>query len=715
MGGLLPHSRTFTGVPAIVDDLFPIAQELGNFACDAAARTTGSSVGYALGLSTFSGHGCQVGQLQNFDTVSFRIYPHDAAYLPTFVRVRVLSVDSAGSVLADVVVPVTTEYLTPCYVQAELGAVITNAGNTQIWIEFHTDGRCGYENIFPVVYDSARHRYSSTGSISSLTTAANSTAANIWFSIENTGTINQYQTGVPTTSIQAVSGTSTGWGCPVGILPKFNRLQFVLHAIDASVLPAQCRVRIRSINSTGSILATRLVGVSFTTTGGQVVTVDFDADVDPAGGQCWFEFMCDGRVSSRVILPGMFTTPTYPSAAYSTNRTCESVMIANSGTQHIIWIRTQLRNRDMPRRPLTGSLARLIRRLAPSSVTANFAPTTGIALPSRIPCVVGFESNIYWDGLLRTRTPHSNYQIDVVSMYGRQDSLRWRFTPSGGDVGSQSLSVGVSYNGTQLVTAATTLVVKSNTVGAGVTRKCLVIGDSTTAGGGVTQQIIDNLAVDSSTYAVTLIGTRGAGANKHEGISGKTVAWFYADATSPFVFSGSFNFSTYLSTNSLSMSSGDSVFILLGINDVSPYATDATLSVAFGTMVTQLNAMITNIQSAVSGVNVWIGLTIPPSASQDSFGNNYACDNTRDNYAWSVASWRERIIVAFDGRTGSNVYISPIGLNLDTVNNMTTTLEAANARNATLIARQSNGVHPAASGYSQIGDVLYCCLMSLES
>lgn len=345
----------------------------------------------------------------------------------------------------------------------------------------------------------------------------------------------------------------------------------------------------------------------------------------------------------------------------------------------------------------------------------NASPVCDVTLPEVIPAVQGVECNIYWDGLLLTQSPIEAFDVDVNCEIGRHDQHRFRLTPTGGQVGDQSLGVSVRYDGNVVGSGSTTLRIKANTVGSGVTRKVIVIGDSLVDEDVITGQVLDQIAADSTTYAVTLLGTQGTGGNKHEGHSGRNINWFYSNASSPFVSGGSFNFAQYLTTNSYTMSTGDSVFILLGINDVFGIEDDEILESTLSQMVTQLNAMITNIHTTHSGVNVWIGLTVPPSRSQDSFGANYGCGHTRQRYFYNNGLWRKRVVEQFSGRSASRVRIAPIGLALDTQNNMQTTTEAINSHNATTVARQSNGVHPASSGYRQIGDSVYCCLMSLES
>ena len=62
----------------------------------------------------------------------------------------------------------------------------------------------------------------------------------------------------------------------------------------------------------------------------------------------------------------------------------------------------------------------------------------------------------------------------------------------------------------------------------------------------------------------------------------------------------------------------------------------------------------------------------------------------------------------FAGR--DKLVMIPGNVNLDTENNFPTVKEAVNAQNPALTVRQSNGVHPAVSGYNQMGDVYYAWL-----
>jgi len=56
----------------------------------------------------------------------------------------------------------------------------------------------------------------------------------------------------------------------------------------------------------------------------------------------------------------------------------------------------------------------------------------------------------------------------------------------------------------------------------------------------------------------------------------------------------------------------------------------------------------------------------------------------------------------------------PFNLNLDTANNMSTVETAINARNSSTYFKQSNGVHPALTGYWQMADSVFMFLKGAE-
>jgi hypothetical protein len=333
-------------------------------------------------------------------------------------------------------------------------------------------------------------------------------------------------------------------------------------------------------------------------------------------------------------------------------------------------------------------------------------PTFGlINLPLKIYSVVGHEINIYFENIVEDSF---KYQFDVVCASGSQYADRWTFTP--GTAGTIALTINAYQNSQAVGSASTSVVVTATSVGNGVNRKCLFIGDSTTAAGTYTGEILNLFSSD--VMAVTLLGTQGTNPNKYEGYGGWTVN-SYITSSSPFWYSGALNFSNYMSAHSYT--GVDRVAINLGINDVFAFTDDATLNTTLTTLITQYNTLINNIKAYNSSIKIGIAITIPPSCGQDAFAQSYGCGQTRWRYKRNIALLHKSLIANFGGQEVSNIYLVPIHTNLDSKNNMQTTNINTNSRNTTQIAVQSNGLHPATSGYNQIADVFYNWLKSFES
>jgi lysophospholipase L1-like esterase len=332
--------------------------------------------------------------------------------------------------------------------------------------------------------------------------------------------------------------------------------------------------------------------------------------------------------------------------------------------------------------------------------------TFGIVnLPAKIYGVVGKEINIYLDNIVEDS---SQYKFDVVCASGSQYVDRWTWTPP--SAGTTALSINI-YKDNQLVgTASTSVIVKSASVGNGVNRKCLWIGDSTTEAGAATGEVLT--LFDNDVMDVSLLGSKGTAPNSYEATGGWTISNFVSSG-SPFWISSALDFSAYMAAKGYT--GVDRVIINLGINDIFSYSKDQDLNTAMATMITQLNTLINNIKVYDANIKFGIAITIPPSFSQDAFAASYGSGQTRWRYKHNLILWNKLLISTFGNSEASNIYLVPINLNLDTKNNMQTTTINTNARNTTQITVQSNGVHPANSGYYQIADIFYYWLKSLES
>ena len=68
------------------------------------------------------------------------------------------------------------------------------------------------------------------------------------------------------------------------------------------------------------------------------------------------------------------------------------------------------------------------------------------------------------------------------------------------------------------------------------------------------------------------------------------------------------------------------------------------------------------------------------------------------------------MIAEYSNREKENIYVVPTEVNLDCNNGFPSVQTARNAQVEKKCRRLSNGVHPAAAGYRQIGDSMYAWL-----
>lgn len=333
-----------------------------------------------------------------------------------------------------------------------------------------------------------------------------------------------------------------------------------------------------------------------------------------------------------------------------------------------------------------------------------------LSIPDVIPIVVGKELNIYKTNIMCVDNIN-NYQVTFSCNVGKHQNERYTYVPVSGDVGDHSMTIYVYQKFNLIAQVNTTIRVIAATKSG--TFKTLIIGDSTTANNIMINKLANVLTGDPLT--ITFIGTQGTSPNFHEGRSGWSTASFYNNSggvTSPFVFNGSFSFAQYLTTNSFT--APDIVVLNLGINDLTPYFDDTSALSAIYTMISQYDTMIANIKQSNANVKIGIGVTVP-SGQQDAFGYSYG--------AGSLTSWRYNrnnrlltkvLIDYYGGKQSSNIYLLPLNVNLDTVNNIDLDASApVNAQNSSItIQRQNNGVHPGTLGYYQIADTYYSWLKS---
>ena len=159
-------------------------------------------------------------------------------------------------------------------------------------------------------------------------------------------------------------------------------------------------------------------------------------------------------------------------------------------------------------------------------ITATASPTTPIlVIPPYIYGVQSCECNVYIDNLHVGDSSLFNHDITNTAVNGAQQRERWTWTPTGAQTtGTLTVSAYDKTSGAALVSVTTNQRAAANTAGTGTTKVINVIGDSLINAGTITQTVID--IASSDVMGVSFIGTRGTGANKHEGRGGWTIAYY---------------------------------------------------------------------------------------------------------------------------------------------------------------------------------------------
>ena len=361
---------------------------------------------------------------------------------------------------------------------------------------------------------------------------------------------------------------------------------------------------------------------------------------------------------------------------------------------------------------------------------AAFKGDVGLILPPVIHAVPGVEMNVYFDNVSLTVNP-ANYVFDVTCNRGAQQVERWTYTPTGKDVGQFGFTLEMRDQSNAVIARAKSMIrVTPHDAGSGKPRSILIIGDSLTAASVYPQRVLD-LSREDEHVALKLIGTRGPkgapNGNLHEGYGGWTAERFatkytgiarggpYKECGSPFIYKDGdaapkLDFARYCREFN-DGATPDFVTILLGCNDTFS-ATDETIEERIDRMFRHYETLLKMIRETGPDTQIGCLALVPPAATQDAFGANYRSGQTRWQYKRNQHRVVERMLETFGGREAENIFLVPAHVNLDCANNYPKRTAPANARSEVELTRLNNGVHPAAAGYRQIGDSVYCWIKS---
>jgi lysophospholipase L1-like esterase len=411
-------------------------------------------------------------------------------------------------------------------------------------------------------------------------------------------------------------------------------------------------------------------------------------------------------------------------------------------------------------------------RTRDDELLASFAAE--IVLPPTVYVTEGREMSIYFDNVVAA-DEWRDYAWDVVAAgipSSKQQSERWTYT-SGGLVFTTNVTVAAHNKTSGSPIAMGTVEVKGQAAAAGTgqTPKCIFIGDSLTAAGTYTGELLTIAGVDA--LKIALHGTRGIAPNLHEGRSGWKIddyatagRTFYRFTVSGVVTAPAINLTEFSHNGSvyrvqeLSLSGGAGTFTCERVSGTADPLASGTLTktvstgdatVAFSAWTTvpgnpfwiggalnfpqyltdraipvpdwvfvmlgindefaKLDTLIASIKAAGAAIKIGLMTPTPPSFEQDAFATSYNVGQTRLRAKRNILLWNKFLIARYAGQTANRIYVVPTHVNLDTVNNMSRAAPApVNSRSTVQVARQNNGVHPATEGYYQIADTVWAFL-----
>ncbi len=333
-----------------------------------------------------------------------------------------------------------------------------------------------------------------------------------------------------------------------------------------------------------------------------------------------------------------------------------------------------------------------------------------LVLPPKIYTLANLQSHIYPEHLLSE--PHDEYLHAVATYRGNMTNRGWVWdvlpTEGAGQLGF-TWTVSDKKTGKPLGSANSLVVITDKDVAG--TKNVMVIGDSYVNAGVMTQRLLDIAATNP--LKINLVGTRttGGATNKHEGRPGWTVANYATNfAGNPFWIGGKVDFSQYITANSLA--TPDIVFFELGVNDSFPMKTDEAVVDLTATAFAQLDTIIASIKAQNPAVKIAL-LTPPTYADQDAFGHDYGSAYTAWRCNRNIVVWNRELIKRYKDSEPQNIYVVGSGYNVDTQANYPTATQQVNSHNTNIVTVQSNSVHPADSGYKQIGDAMFAFMKAI--
>ena len=360
-----------------------------------------------------------------------------------------------------------------------------------------------------------------------------------------------------------------------------------------------------------------------------------------------------------------------------------------------------------------------------------------LLLPDTLYALPGFELNIYFQNVVTVINP-ANYAFDVECEKGRCDALRWRWTPTESEVGEHKLKLSVWSDDGLLAEAETTIIVSPRNAGEGGKLTLLQIGASCTVAAGHGEQLHSRFRLPGNPELV-MLGSHGPGYGPavpggpaNEAFGGWSWRTFFEktcssnldndglhpkrpnDRPSPFLFDRGgrkeFDFQAYLD-KFCGGARPDVINFELGVNGIFLARNDEEFEAVWERDVYPFMVrMIKEIRTVLPQVTFGMELIPKGSWSQDAFGKNYGCLQSRRRWLLN-ADLLNRKYIGLAEELG--YLVIPEYPNCDGSVNYPVEEEPVFASGTKMVKRASNALHATPEGYGQWADSEYFFLKYL--
>ena len=156
----------------------------------------------------------------------------------------------------------------------------------------------------------------------------------------------------------------------------------------------------------------------------------------------------------------------------------------------------------------------------------------------------------------------------------------------------------------------------------------------------------------------------------------------------------------------------DFILIDLGYNDVFSCTEEKLAPTLERDVLPQMKRMVAELRKAAP--NATIGITVPPlgSGSQDAFGNNYGCKQSKFQYWRNERAYGALVLRFVAELNDPEIFAIPCNHCIDPEGSYPARQVPIHSRTGEKVVRQSNALHFNAAGGRQMADALYAWLRS---